>query len=320
MFRLALFTFCALMLVSPDTVPAQQPAAPPAPPAPAAPPAPRVAAFTLFGGNFLGVRTEEVTRENMAAYGLSGEPRGVGVREVVKGSPAERAGLRERDVILRFDGEAVTSVRKLTRLVEEAAPEHSARLTVLRGGSQQELTATLARGETFAPEGARLFGNDAEETRRWAEEWQRRGEEMRRRLEEVPRQNPGGFPVIVGPSRRVGVATSALGRQLADYFGVQHGVLVNSVEEGSPASRAGLKAGDVITEVDGERVEDMRDLSRLVSRREEGEVTLTVVRDKQKRSVRVTPERRQPGAFQITPGAVPVAPPAPRVIRRGNVI
>ena len=127
MMRLALLMLFALMLVPPGAALGQQtPAAPPAPAAPEAPEA-FVAPLPLLGGhNFLGVRAEDITRENMKEYGLSGEPRGVGVREVVKGSPAERAGLRERDVILRFDGEAVTSARKLIRLVDEAAPEHPA--------------------------------------------------------------------------------------------------------------------------------------------------------------------------------------------------
>jgi serine protease Do len=326
MTRLAMLTLFALALVSPEAAPARQtpaPAAPPAPPAAAdAPPAPEpfVATLPAFGGdNFLGVSAEEITRENARDYGLSGEPRGVGVREVVKGSPAERAGLRERDVIVRFDGESVTSVRKLTRLVDESAPGHAARLTVLRGGSEQQVAATLERREDFRLEGARLF-SDPEQTRRWAEEWgrhgeewQKRGEEFRRQLEEMQRDNPGGFALVAGPGRRIGVTTSPLGRQLAEYFGVPHGVLVNSVTDGSPADKAGLKAGDVVTEVEGQRVEDSGDLSSLLNRREEGEVTLTVVRDKQRRSVRVTPERRGPQPLDFGPGAIHVTPPVVRV-------
>lgn len=337
MIRLAVFSLLALMLVSPDAALALETPAPPAPPAPAAPlaplppqtPEPFTAAFSLFdGGNFLGVRAEEITRENAGGYGLSGEPRGVGVRTVVKGSPAERAGLREKDVILRFDGEAVTSVRKLTRLVTESAPEHATRLTILRGGSQQEVSATLGKQEGFAPmpEGARLFSPDPEETRRWTEEWrkhgeewQKKGEEMRRQLEGMRHDGPGGFALLAGAGRRIGVSTSPLGKQLADYFGVPQGVLVNSVEADSPAAKAGLKAGDVVTEAEGERVEDAGDLTRLVNRKEEGEVTLTVVRDKQRRTVRVTPERRRPQALSISPGAIRLAPPVSVIVAPGVV-
>ena len=293
-----------------DDVP--EPALAPAPPQEPAPPA--VATTFFVSGNFLGVRTEEVTRQNMQRYGLSGEPRGVGVREVVKGSPAEKAGLRANDVIVRFDGEAVTSVRKLTRLVEESAPDHTARITVSRGGAEQELSATLTRRAPFVSAGGEgLFNlpNDVldnalrrgDEAARNSEQWKRAEEQGRRQWEEMARR----YPALSGSTRRIGVTTNALGKQLADYFGVTHGVLVNSVEENSPADKAGLKAGDIVTEADGQKVEDSDDLTRALSAKQEGEVTLTVVRDRKQRTVRVTPERRTtapqglfaPGAFRV---------------------
>ncbi|MET0624971.1 MAG: PDZ domain-containing protein [Pyrinomonadaceae bacterium] len=296
-------------------------------PAPPQSPAPPGAAMTFFlEGNFLGVRTEEVTRENASRYGVSGEPRGVGVREVVKGSPAEKAGLREGDVILRFDGEQVSSARKLTRLVEEAASEHTARLTVLRSGSEQQLTATLASRRPFAGvEGSPLtfygLGDDwqhlGERFGENSETWEMKGDELRERLEEMQRKSPGFF--ALGASRRIGVSTSTLGRQLADFFGVQHGVLVNSVESNSPAERAGLKAGDVVTEIDGKKVEDPDDLVRALGEKQEGEVTLTVVRDRNRRTVRVTPERRQTPGAGAAPGSFRlVRPPVSMTLPRAT--
>ncbi|HWS90657.1 MAG TPA: PDZ domain-containing protein [Pyrinomonadaceae bacterium] len=294
---------------APEALPAlpQEPAPAPAPPA--------VATTFFVSGNFLGVRTEEVTRENMQRYGLSGEPRGVGIREVVKGSPAEKAGLRANDVIVRFDGEPVTSVRKLTRLIQESAPDHAARVTVLRGGSEQVLSATLTRREPFvsaAGEGLFHFPSvifdDAwrlgDEAARNSEQWKRSQEQMQRKWEEMARKHPRIFG---GSARRIGVATNALGKQLAEYFGVTHGLLVSSVEAGSPAEKAGIRAGDIVTEADGQKVEDSGDLVRALSAKEEGEVTLTVVRDRNRRTVRVTPERRTtapqgmfaPGAFRL---------------------
>ena len=67
----------------------------------------------IDGGSFLGVHAEDINKENMARYGMR-EARGVGITQVVKDSPAEKAGLRKDDVILRFEGDSVTSVRKLT--------------------------------------------------------------------------------------------------------------------------------------------------------------------------------------------------------------
>ncbi|HYH86121.1 MAG TPA: PDZ domain-containing protein, partial [Pyrinomonadaceae bacterium] len=315
----------AFALLSPFIARAQE--APPAPPArpsqpaPAQAPAPPVAGFaaTFFDdGGFLGVHVEEVTRGNAARYNLSGGPRGVGVKDVVKGSPAERAGLRAGDVIVRFDGESVTSVRKLTRLIVETAPEHTARVAFVRNGSEQEVSATLAKRERVMPtfEGGFLPGFDSEDMKlfgeRWkdhSEKWQLKGDELRKKLEGLQRANPGGVPFIVGTSRRIGVTTSPLGRQLADYFGVSGGVLVSSVEANSPADKAGLKAGDIITEADGAKIENAGDLVSALSRKESGEVTLTVVRDKKQRTVRVTPERRETEGVYVRPGSFRIEGP-----------
>ena len=142
---------------------------------------------------------------------------------------------------------------------------------------------------------------------------------MQRKWEEMAQKHPRLF---VGSTRRIGVATSALGKQLADYFGVTHGVLVSSVEEGSPAAKAGLKAGDIVTEADGQKVEDADDLMRALSAKEEGEVTLTVVRDRKSRTVRVTPERRSaprglfaPGAFRVFETPVAAVTLGPMLMR-----
>jgi S1-C subfamily serine protease len=306
-----------------DVAPAQsQQTAPPAPAEPADMSEPQIGFAELLPdeGNYLGVRVEELTRENAKEYGLSGEPRGIGVTQVLKGSPAERAGLRERDVIVRFDGEAVTSVRKLTRLITESSPDHTARIGVLRGGSDQEVSATLSRRERMAPAVAeQLFGGvDLAEAQRFGEEWAKNSEEWKREnkgLEELGRDGSGVF--ALSSSRRIGVTTTTLGKQLADYFGVSHGVLVNSVEQGSPADKAGLHAGDVLTEVEGKQIEDASDLMRALGAKEEGEVTLTVVREKKQRTVRVTPERRQtPQQFFTTPGAFRIAPPVAAIAPR----
>src|SRR6266700_6476486 len=96
---------------------------------------PREFSILINGGSFLGVYAEDISKENMGRYGLR-DIRGVGVTEVVKDSPAEKAGLRKGDVITRFDNEAVTSVRKLNRLVSEVAPDHKVSLGISRGGSE----------------------------------------------------------------------------------------------------------------------------------------------------------------------------------------
>ena len=233
--------------------------------------------FSFFvDGAFLGVGGEDITKENMSRYGLR-EVRGVGVTQVIKDSPAEKAGLKKDDVILRFDGESVTSVRKLTRLVSEAAADQTVRLTIGRGGAEQELSVTLSKrnmGNLLGP--------------------QIRDDVFRGIEQTFPRieSGNGDFVFAFGGNRRIGVSTQGLTKQLADYFGVKDGgLLITSVTENSPAAKAGLKAGDVITAADGEKVTSSGDLTRAINKKDDGTVTLTVVHDHATRTVTVTPEK-----------------------------
>ena len=101
----------------------------------------------------------------------------------------------------------------------------------------------------------------------------------------------------MGNSRQIGVGVGSLGKQLGEYFGVADGkgVLINSVRENSPAAKAGLRAGDVIVEVDGKPVAGSMELTRAISEKKEGDVNLTIVRNKNRQTIRVTPEKMQGG-------------------------
>ena len=76
-------------------------------------------------GGYLGIQPKEITKENYANFGLS-EVRGVAITKVIEKSPAADAGVQENDVIVRFNGNSVTSTRQLLRLIAEVAPDHQA--------------------------------------------------------------------------------------------------------------------------------------------------------------------------------------------------
>ncbi|MGH9163563.1 MAG: S1C family serine protease [Vicinamibacteraceae bacterium] len=86
----------------------------------------------------------------------------------------------------------------------------------------------------------------------------------------------------------MGVSVQPLTPQLAEYFGVKSGVLIFSVEADSPAAKAGLRAGDVVTAVEGRAVEDVAAIRRAVRDLDNRDATLSVTRDGQSRSVKVT--------------------------------
>jgi len=299
------FSFLFSLIFTAGIVLAQQIApAPPTPGEPAMPmppKAPQNFSFFIAGGSFLGVYAEDVSKENMGRYNVR-EVRGVGITQVVKDSPAEKAGLRKDDVILRFDGENVTSVRKLNRLVSEVAPDQSVRLAISRSGSEQEVSVTIGKrnesinaGEGFRalqglPDLRGLMTPEAPGGNVW--KW------------EGPEQGGDGMVFSFGNNRRIGVSTMQLTKQLAEYFGVAEGqgVLVTSVAEDSPAAKAGIKAGDVITAIDGEKVDGAGDVARGINKKKEGDVTLTVIRKGNQRTITVTPNVVKP---MVAPAGVP---------------
>ncbi|MGI9065627.1 MAG: PDZ domain-containing protein [Pyrinomonadaceae bacterium] len=314
------FCFLVSLLLTSGVVLAQQatPAPPGSPGMPAVPGEP-LGGFSLFieGSSFLGVHAEDVNKENMGRYGLR-EVRGVGVTQVVKDSPAEKAGLKKDDVILRFEGDSVTSVRKLTRLVSEVAPDQSVRLGISRGGSEQDVSVTIGKRDQSLNAFHRLEGMEGLKGLEGFKNFEGfknlegfKGLENLKELK-VPganvwkweNQGPDGFALALGNNRRMGVNTVQLTKQLADYFGIADGkgVLVTAVSDNSPAAKAGVKAGDVITMVDGETIEGPGDLSRAVNKNKDGEVTVIITRDKKQRTIKLTPEKTQ--SQVIRPGRV----------------
>jgi C-terminal processing protease CtpA/Prc len=107
-------------------------------------------------------------------------------------------------------------------------------------------------------------------------------------------------PVVIRLDREhgsgyLGVRLIDLTPELREYFGVARdaGVLVASVEADSPAGKAGVKAGDVVTAADGDRVDSPRDLSRAVHRKKAGDkVQLDLSRDRSKKQITVTVAER----------------------------
>ena len=267
-------------------------------PAPAPAPKPEALSFSMFfdgDGSYLGVQTEEVTKDNFAKYGLK-EVRGVAVEKVIEGSPAEKAGIQIGDVIVRFNGEEVTSVRKLTRLLSEVSPDHQAKVTVIRAGSERDLTATLAKRPMpkfnegnftwTMPPGQFPQIPDFPSPPKW---------EGMPRVEPFPPGAPEPFVWRMGSGRRIGIGVTTLTKQLSEHFGVTSGVLVNEVRADSPALKAGLKAGDIIVEAEGKEVKGEGDLIRAIQEKKEGDVSLTIIRGGNRQTIRVTPEKMEGG-------------------------
>ena len=231
----------------------------------------------------LGGRGSEIGAAvaDLPAPDLEAGRSGVKVEDVREDSPAAKAGLKAGDIVTTYDGERVRGVRHFVRLVQETPAGRPVKVQVLRGTQSVDLSVTPAAPRVARGEGPEwpLGELDAPGFRM----------EMLPRMRERLRIEPPEFDVrVMARPGRLGVGVQELTPELAEYFGVKEGVLVTSVTKDSAAARAGLKAGDVITSVDGAAVDDPAELRRRLWKDEDAtETTLGVVRDKKSMSVKV---------------------------------
>jgi serine protease Do len=226
------------------------------------------------GQAWLGVQLEDVSADRARELKLPGEY-GAVVTEVKEDSPAARAGLKENDVVLEFAGERVRSVSELKRLIRETPPGRSVPVKLSHDGQIRTVNVALeARQWGFA--GPQIY------------------------MPEIPRIKLPDFHIGFGaPS--LGVSADELTPQLAQYFGVKQGkgVLVREVDSGTPAEKAGLKAGDCIVRVGSKEIGSVGDLQRALadqpreSASGKHQVELTIVRDHHEITVKADLERHQ---------------------------
>jgi serine protease Do len=191
---------------------------------------------------YLGVVIQEMTTDLATSFGL-GQARGILVAEVAEGSPAERHGLQQGDVILSYRGSEVVNVGALRNRVAQTEPGTRVKLGILRGGRERSLEVDIGRLSA-----SRVAGGG------------------------------GG---TAAPEGSLGIGVQTLTPDLAELFGIdrRQGVVVTSVEPGSAAARAGIAEGSVVLQVDREQVSTARDFARQVARSADDGRVLLLVRD-----------------------------------------
>lgn len=248
------------------------------------------------GRAYLGLSLEDTT----------GADRGARVKEVVSGSPAEKAGFKAGDVVTRFDGEAVRSASQLARLVSESPAGRAVPVEVKRGSATQKLDVTPEPGRArvleFGPDMA--FVPEPPEAPEAPEAPMAPAPPGAPRAPRAPRapmpprfdfrwhgEDLPAFEMLHGGPRKLGIEYQPIEGQLAKYFKVpgDGAILVSSVEQDGPAGKAGMKAGDVIVKLGTKAIEDSRDLHRALDAADAGtEVTVQVLREGRPVDLKVT--------------------------------
>ena len=223
----------------------------------------------LSGGTYLGVNLCEIASDRARELKLK-EAYGVEITRVEDGSPAEKAGLKSGDVVLEYNGQRVEGMEQFGRLVHETPPAREVKLLISRNGVTQTVAATVQ---------TRKLKNLATVMPNF---------EMN-----MPEMHLPDMPQIFTTWRSpvLGVEAESLGSQLAAYFGVKDGVLVRSVAKDTAAEKAGIKAGDVITKVDGSTVTTSNELvSAIHSASSKKSFPVELMRDRHETSLTVTIE------------------------------
>jgi serine protease Do len=236
--------------------------------------------IVVGNGPYLGVGVRDVDSDSAKKFNLK-EVRGVEITSVDENSPASKAGLKDGDVVLEYNGQPIEGRAQLTRMVTETPVGRTAKLGVWRNGSMQTLTATIEekKGSALMAGGGGFMMPDM------------------RQLEELRNMK---IPEIDIPSFSMTYQSPVLGimgeplaheEQLAEFFGVKDGVLVKAVTKNSAAEKAGIKAGDVIVKVDDTTISSTQNITKaLRDARSKKSVTVVVVRQKKEMPLTVTVE------------------------------
>jgi serine protease Do len=227
-----------------------------------------VQVFVNSGSGWLGVGISEVTPDKVKELKLPAE-RGVVLGKIVPESPAAKAGLKESDVITEVNGQRVEGTEQFRRMIREIPAGRTAQFTVWRDGRSQTLHVTLGKSEPLragtvvAPAAPGAFAFHMPD------------------MSQLGEMFTNGPWTSNGP--RLGIDAEDLEGEFGNFFGAPEGegILVRGVFPDSPAAKSGLKVGDVITSVDGERIRSIGELrEKLMEKKEEKSLKLGLLRNK----------------------------------------
>ncbi len=193
--------------------------------------------------------------------GVADRTGGVEVIRVQEGSPAAIAGIQTGDVLLSYNGETIAGGQQVSRLVEDTPVGVHVKIQFSRLGKAHTADIVTASRPVAVNQ----------------ENWPQF---------QIPADIPS--PLLIWKNNVFGFESETLDGQLAGYFGAPGGLLVRSVETGSPAEISGLRAGDIIVAADDRALSSSRDLSSLLRIAPGKAIRLKIIRDHKRSSLSLT--------------------------------
>jgi serine protease Do len=230
---------------------------------------------------FLGVGLRDVDTERAAQLKLKAAT-GAEVTTVDHDAPACKAGIKVHDVILSMNGQAIVGQAQLQRMLHDTPAGHTVSLVISRDGQQQTFSVLLADRATLEADAwsqhIPVPDPDSDAT------------------DSAPTGGTAGSGIFSSLSANplyTGLDLDVLGPQLANYFGVHDGfgLLIRRVDDNSPAAAAGLRAGDVITKVNGQNISTTNQWTHTIHANRGKQLQLTVIRDKHEGTVNMVAGR-----------------------------
>ena len=197
---------------------------------------------------WLGVMIQQVTHDLAENFNLA-RPIGALVGQVVPDSPAEKAGIKAGDVIISYSGKEISQMSMLPAMVASTNVGEKAELVLIRDGKKQNITVEIGRMED---EEAILAGTET------------------------------------GTSKKLGITVQEITPKIAESLGIEevHGLIVNNVAPDSAAAEAGIMRGDILLEINLERVDNIADYKKSLQAAEEKKsILLLIERDHNTRFV-----------------------------------
>ncbi len=243
---------------------------------------------------FLGVEVSDVDADKAQTLKLK-EVRGALITLIDHDAPAGQIGLKVNDVVLAINGQSVENAEQLRRMLREIPPGRKISLEISRDGNIQTLAVQLADRKAMEQSIWSHIGMDVDGV---APAGPVPG--MGIMSGDAPAPPPSGFHMsLFTSSLNVGAMVEPLTSQMAEYFGVQGGLMIKQVSKKSEAWVAGFKAFDVILKVGSDSINTLADWDRALRSNQGKPVQVTILRDKKQQTITLQVDSKHRGAVEF---------------------
>jgi serine protease Do len=227
---------------------------------------------------YLGIELSDLNNEKAQALKLK-DTHGALITLIDHDAPAGKIGLKVNDVVLQLNGQNVESAEQMRHILREIPPGRSVSIEISRDGNIQTLAVELADRQVLGHDVWNKIGSDSPFPAQHGMGMMGSGGG------DVPSGSNGFHIPFFGSSLNVGALVEPLTSQMAEYLGVQSGLIVKQVERKSEAAAAGLKAFDVILKVGTEPIKNLGSWDRALRSNHGKAVQVTILRDKKQQTL-----------------------------------